>query len=80
MKIYSANTILNQQMNSQNLAHFAINKQEFSEILYYKILETTMVQATQRLPGIDMSVILQQDTYISSFLDGLLLGNCPLCL
>lgn len=35
---------------------FAINKQELAEILYYKILETVMVQETRRLHGMDMSV------------------------
>lgn len=47
----------------ESCIYFAVNKQEFAEILCYKILET----------AIDMSVILEQDIYFSSFLDGLLL-------
>ncbi|XP_058431432.1 retinoblastoma-like protein 1 isoform X3 [Marmota monax] len=36
---------------------FAINRLKLAEILYYKMLETVMVQETRRLRGMDMSVI-----------------------
>ncbi|XP_047627093.1 retinoblastoma-like protein 1 isoform X4 [Phacochoerus africanus] len=36
---------------------FAVNRLKLAEILYYKILETIMVQETRRLHGMDMSVI-----------------------
>ncbi|XP_036758234.2 retinoblastoma-like protein 1 isoform X2 [Manis pentadactyla] len=36
---------------------FAVNRLKLAEILYYKILETVMVQETRRLHGMDMSVI-----------------------
>ncbi|MBZ3872202.1 Retinoblastoma-like protein 1 [Sciurus carolinensis] len=36
---------------------FAINRLKLAEILYYKMLETVMVQETRRLHGMDMSVI-----------------------
>nr|XP_037852072.1 retinoblastoma-like protein 1 [Chlorocebus sabaeus] len=35
---------------------FAVNRLKLAEILYYKILETVMVQETRRLHGMDMSV------------------------
>lgn len=35
---------------------FAVNRLKLAEILYYKILETIMVQETRRLHGMDMSV------------------------
>uniref|UniRef100_A0A2K5Q2K4 RB transcriptional corepressor like 1 n=1 Tax=Cebus imitator TaxID=2715852 RepID=A0A2K5Q2K4_CEBIM len=36
---------------------FAVNRLKLAEILYYKMLETIMVQETRRLHGMDMSVI-----------------------
>ncbi|XP_077025424.1 retinoblastoma-like protein 1 isoform X4 [Tamandua tetradactyla] len=36
---------------------FAINRLKLAEILYYKMLESVMVQETRRLHGMDMSVI-----------------------
>nr|XP_045012618.1 retinoblastoma-like protein 1 isoform X5 [Jaculus jaculus] len=36
---------------------FAVNRLKLAEILYYKILETIMVQETRRLNGMDLSVI-----------------------
>ncbi|XP_037590351.1 retinoblastoma-like protein 1 [Cebus imitator] len=35
---------------------FAVNRLKLAEILYYKMLETIMVQETRRLHGMDMSV------------------------
>ncbi|XP_060238920.1 retinoblastoma-like protein 1 isoform X2 [Meriones unguiculatus] len=42
---------------------FAVNRLKLAEILYYKILETIMVQETRRLHGMDMSVLLEQDIF-----------------
>ncbi|XP_072592023.1 retinoblastoma-like protein 1 isoform X2 [Vulpes vulpes] len=47
---------------------FAINRLKLAEILYYKILETVMVQETRRLHGMDMSVLLEQDIFHRSLM------------
>lgn len=47
---------------------FAVNRLKLAEILYYKILETIMVQETRRLHGMDMSVLLEQDIFHRSLL------------
>ncbi|XP_048205080.1 retinoblastoma-like protein 1 isoform X1 [Perognathus longimembris pacificus] len=47
---------------------FAINRLKLAEILYYKMLETVMVQETRRLHGMDMSVLLEQDVFHRSLI------------
>ncbi|XP_028637857.1 retinoblastoma-like protein 1 [Grammomys surdaster] len=47
---------------------FAVNRLKLAEILYYKILETIMVQETRRLHGMDMSVLLEQDIFHRSLM------------
>ncbi|XP_006874796.1 PREDICTED: retinoblastoma-like protein 1 [Chrysochloris asiatica] len=47
---------------------FAVNRLKLAEILYYKILETVMVQETRRLHGMDMSVLLEQDIFNRSLM------------
>ncbi|KAK5873130.1 hypothetical protein PBY51_013771 [Eleginops maclovinus] len=47
---------------------FAENRLKLAEILYYKILENVMVQETKRLPGKDMSVLLEQDIFHCSLM------------
>ncbi|XP_020933006.1 retinoblastoma-like protein 1 isoform X5 [Sus scrofa] len=47
---------------------FAVNRLKLAEILYYKILETIMVQETRRLHGMDMSVLLEQDIFHHSLM------------
>uniref|UniRef100_A0A2K5KGD0 Retinoblastoma-like protein 1 n=1 Tax=Colobus angolensis palliatus TaxID=336983 RepID=A0A2K5KGD0_COLAP len=47
---------------------FAVNRLKLAEILYYKILETVMVQETRRLHGMDMSVLLEQDIFHHSLM------------
>ncbi|KAM9408624.1 retinoblastoma-like protein 1 isoform 2-T2 [Pholidichthys leucotaenia] len=47
---------------------FAENRLKLAEILYYKILENVMVQETRRLPGRDMSVLLEQDIFHCSLM------------
>uniref|UniRef100_A0A7M4F9I2 Retinoblastoma-like protein 1 n=1 Tax=Crocodylus porosus TaxID=8502 RepID=A0A7M4F9I2_CROPO len=47
---------------------FAVNRLKLAEILYYKILETIMVQETQRLHGKDMTVLLEQDIFHHSLM------------
>uniref|UniRef100_A0A669B4G2 Retinoblastoma-like protein 1 n=1 Tax=Oreochromis niloticus TaxID=8128 RepID=A0A669B4G2_ORENI len=47
---------------------FAENRLKLAEILYYKILENVMVQETKRLPGRDMSVLLEQDIFHCSLM------------
>uniref|UniRef100_A0A8D2LDF1 RB transcriptional corepressor like 1 n=1 Tax=Varanus komodoensis TaxID=61221 RepID=A0A8D2LDF1_VARKO len=47
---------------------FAVNRLKLAEILYYKILETIMVQEIQRLHGKDMSALLEQDIFHCSLL------------
>uniref|UniRef100_A0AAX7SF33 Retinoblastoma-like 1 (p107) n=1 Tax=Astatotilapia calliptera TaxID=8154 RepID=A0AAX7SF33_ASTCA len=48
--------------------YFAENRLKLAEILYYKILENVMVQETRRLPGRDMSVLLEQDIFHCSLM------------
>ncbi|NXF09140.1 RBL1 protein, partial [Smithornis capensis] len=50
---------------------FAVNRLKLAEILYYKILETIMVQETRRLHGKDLTALLEQDVFHRS-----LLGCC----
>uniref|UniRef100_A0A8C5QCY5 Retinoblastoma-like protein 1 n=1 Tax=Leptobrachium leishanense TaxID=445787 RepID=A0A8C5QCY5_9ANUR len=40
---------------------FAVNRQKLAEVLYYKVLETVVVQESRRLQGKDMTVLLEQD-------------------
>ncbi|XP_012866068.1 PREDICTED: retinoblastoma-like protein 1 [Dipodomys ordii] len=47
---------------------FAVNRLKLAEILYYKMLETVMVQETRRLHGMDMSVLLEQDVFHRSLI------------
>uniref|UniRef100_A0ACB8F659 Retinoblastoma-like protein 1 n=1 Tax=Sphaerodactylus townsendi TaxID=933632 RepID=A0ACB8F659_9SAUR len=47
---------------------FAINRFKLAEILYYKILETIMIQETRRLHGKDMTALLEQDIFHRSLL------------
>ncbi|XP_060628358.2 retinoblastoma-like protein 1 isoform X3 [Anolis sagrei] len=47
---------------------FAVNRLKLAEILYYKILETIMVQEMRRLHGKDMSALLEQDIFHCSLL------------
>uniref|UniRef100_A0A670JWC4 Retinoblastoma-like protein 1 n=1 Tax=Podarcis muralis TaxID=64176 RepID=A0A670JWC4_PODMU len=47
---------------------FAVNRLKLAEILYYKILETIMVQEMRRLHGKDMSALLEQDIFHRSLL------------
>ncbi|XP_072100960.1 retinoblastoma-like protein 1 isoform X1 [Mobula birostris] len=47
---------------------FAIKRLRLAEILYWKILETVMVQESRRNPGKDMTVLLEQDIFHSSLM------------
>ncbi|XP_064023371.1 retinoblastoma-like protein 1 isoform X3 [Pogoniulus pusillus] len=47
---------------------FAVNRLKLAEILYYKILETIMVQETRRLHGKDLTAVLEQDVFHRSLL------------
>ncbi|XP_038015370.1 retinoblastoma-like protein 1 isoform X5 [Motacilla alba alba] len=47
---------------------FAMNRLKLAEILYYKILETIMVQETRRLHGKDLTALLEQDLFHRSLL------------
>ncbi|NWR76969.1 RBL1 protein, partial [Centropus unirufus] len=47
---------------------FAVNRLKLAEILYYKILETIMVQETRRLPGKDLTALLEQDVFHRSLI------------
>ncbi|XP_077643176.1 retinoblastoma-like protein 1 isoform X3 [Lonchura striata] len=47
---------------------FAVNRLKLAEILYYKILETIMVQETRRLQGKDLTALLEQDLFHRSLL------------
>ncbi|XP_061864915.1 retinoblastoma-like protein 1 isoform X3 [Colius striatus] len=47
---------------------FAVNRLKLAEILYYKILETIMVQETRRLHGKDLTALLEQDVFHRSLL------------
>ncbi|OPJ70708.1 retinoblastoma-like protein 1 isoform B [Patagioenas fasciata monilis] len=47
---------------------FAVNRFKLAEILYYKILETIMVQETRRLHGKDLTALLEQDVFHRSLM------------
>nr|XP_014340716.1 PREDICTED: retinoblastoma-like protein 1 isoform X2 [Latimeria chalumnae] len=47
---------------------FAVNRLRLAEILYYKVLETVMVQETRRLHGKDMTALLEQEIFHCSLL------------
>ncbi|XP_068275804.1 retinoblastoma-like protein 1 isoform X3 [Nyctibius grandis] len=47
---------------------FAVNRLKLAEILYYKILETIMVQETRRLHGKDLTAVLEQDVFHRSLM------------
>ncbi|XP_010182988.1 PREDICTED: retinoblastoma-like protein 1 [Mesitornis unicolor] len=47
---------------------FAVNRLKLAEILYYKILETVMVQETRRLHGRDLTALLEQDVFHRSLM------------
>ncbi|KAM4692501.1 retinoblastoma-like protein 1 [Rhinophrynus dorsalis] len=47
---------------------FAINRWKLAEILYYKVLETIVVQETRRLHGKDMTALLEQDIFHRSLM------------
>ncbi|KFR06718.1 Retinoblastoma-like 1, partial [Nipponia nippon] len=47
---------------------FAVNRLKLAEILYYKILETVMVQETRRLHGKDLTALLEQDVFHRSLM------------
>ncbi|NXJ03437.1 RBL1 protein, partial [Odontophorus gujanensis] len=47
---------------------FAVNRLKLAEILYYKILETIMVQEMRRLHGKDMTAVLEQDVFHRSLM------------
>ncbi|NXH22512.1 RBL1 protein, partial [Bucco capensis] len=47
---------------------FAVNRLKLAEVLYYKILETVMVQETRRLRGKDLTALLEQDVFHRSLL------------
>ncbi|NXQ63634.1 RBL1 protein, partial [Anthoscopus minutus] len=47
---------------------FAVNRLKLAEILYYKILETIIVQETRRLHGKDLTALLEQDLFHRSLL------------
>uniref|UniRef100_A0A8C6XF46 Retinoblastoma-like protein 1 n=1 Tax=Naja naja TaxID=35670 RepID=A0A8C6XF46_NAJNA len=57
-------------VNDQLVCHldFALHRLKLAEILYYKSLETIMIQEKRRLPGKDMSTILEQDIFHCSLL------------
>ena len=52
----------------ESCIYFAVNKQELAEILYYKILETAMVQATQKTSW---------NRHVSYFRAGYIFFNIP---
>ncbi|XP_061217627.1 retinoblastoma-like protein 1 isoform X3 [Neopsephotus bourkii] len=47
---------------------FAVNRLMLAEILYYKILETIMVQELRRLHGKDLTALLEQDVFHRSLM------------
>ncbi|KAM6298528.1 retinoblastoma-like protein 1 isoform 2-T2 [Aegotheles albertisi] len=47
---------------------FAVNRLKLAEILYYKILETIMVQEIRRLHGKDLTAVLEQDVFHRSLM------------
>ncbi|XP_029467725.1 retinoblastoma-like protein 1 isoform X2 [Rhinatrema bivittatum] len=59
-----------QSTDEQHGSHidFAINRLKLAEILYYKILDTIMVQETRRLYGKDMTALLEQDIFHRSLM------------
>ncbi|XP_069740649.1 retinoblastoma-like protein 1 isoform X2 [Narcine bancroftii] len=59
-----------QPTESQAGSHidFAIKRLRLAEILYWKILETVMVQESRRNPGKDMTVLLEQDIFHCSLM------------
>ncbi|XP_072412204.1 retinoblastoma-like protein 1 isoform X3 [Chiloscyllium punctatum] len=59
-----------QPMESQAGSHidFAIRRLRLAEILYWKILETVMLQENRRNPGKDMTVLLEQDIFHRSLM------------
>ncbi|NXG78174.1 RBL1 protein, partial [Baryphthengus martii] len=59
-----------QSVDEQPASHidFAVNRLKLAEILYYKILETIMVQETRRLHGKDLTALLEQDVFHRSLM------------
>ncbi|XP_069508219.1 retinoblastoma-like protein 1 isoform X1 [Ambystoma mexicanum] len=47
---------------------FAVNRLKLAEVLYYKIMETIIVQETRRLHGRDMTALLEQDIFHRSLM------------
>ncbi|KAM7150635.1 retinoblastoma-like protein 1 isoform 3-T8 [Macrochelys suwanniensis] len=47
---------------------FAVNRLKLAEILYFKILETIVVQEIRRLHGKDMTALLEQDIFHRSLM------------
>ncbi|KAG8446282.1 hypothetical protein GDO86_013930 [Hymenochirus boettgeri] len=47
---------------------FATNRWKLAEILYFKVLETIVVQETRRLLGKDMTALLEQDIFHRSLI------------
>ncbi|KAM4622826.1 retinoblastoma-like protein 1 [Discoglossus pictus] len=47
---------------------FAMNRWKLAEILYFKVLETIVVQETRRLHGKDMTALLEQDIFHRSLM------------
>ncbi|KAM8946067.1 retinoblastoma-like protein 1 isoform 2-T2 [Pelodytes ibericus] len=47
---------------------FAVKRWKLAEILYYKVLETIVVQESRRLQGKDMSILLEQDIFHRSLM------------
>ncbi|KAM5135133.1 retinoblastoma-like protein 1 [Mantella aurantiaca] len=45
---------------------FAINRWKLAEILYYKVLESIVLQETRRLHGKDLTALLEQDIFHQS--------------
>ncbi|KAG9473840.1 retinoblastoma-like protein 1 isoform X2 [Eleutherodactylus coqui] len=47
---------------------FAVNRWKLAEILYYKVLESIVVQEIRRLPGKDLTALLEQEIFHQSLL------------
>ncbi|NXD88156.1 RBL1 protein, partial [Halcyon senegalensis] len=47
---------------------FAVSRLKLAEILYFKILETIMIQETRRLQGKDLTALLEQDVFHRSLM------------
>ncbi|NWU99331.1 RBL1 protein, partial [Upupa epops] len=47
---------------------FAVNRLKLAEILYYKILETIVLQETRKLHGKDLTAVLEQDVFHRSLM------------